>query len=76
MAYRVRVWCEACRDDAEGCFGGCSAIIDGYFETRREAQKAAVEYCGSLPYNYRIEESEEREVGVIPALAADGSWIR
>jgi hypothetical protein len=75
MAFRVRVWCNACRDDIEGCFGGSSALIDGCFETHEEARQAAVEYCGSLPYGYRIEESREREVSVVPAMAADGSWI-
>lgn len=75
MAFRVRVWCNACRDDEEGCFGGGSAILDGYFETREEAHSAAVEYCGNLPYGYRIEESEERKIGVVPAMTADGSWI-
>jgi hypothetical protein len=75
MAFRVRVWCNACRDDDEGCFGGGSAILDGYFETRDEAHKAAAEYCGNLPYGYRIEQSDERGISVVPAMTTDRNWI-
>lgn len=57
--FRVRIWCEACQGDVEGCFGGDTALIAGVFETREEARAAAIEYCGSLPYSYRVEESEE-----------------
>lgn len=64
--FRVRIWCEACREDPEGCFGGVSELMTTHFETREEAEATALEYCGSLPYGYRIEETNEQDVDRLP----------
>lgn len=69
--FRVRIWCEACQGDVEGCFGGDTALIAGVFETREEARAAAIEYCGSLPYSYRVEESEGHSARAIHAGAVN-----
>jgi hypothetical protein len=63
--FQVRVWCEACRGDPEGCFGGVSELISNRFATREEAEARALEYCGSLPYSYRVEEVNEQAVAFI-----------
>jgi hypothetical protein len=63
----VRVWCHACRDDVEGCFGGNTAFIGGRFSSLKEAHQAAVEYCGTLPSGYRIEECSDKEAGPMGA---------
>jgi hypothetical protein len=56
--FRVLVWCESCRDDDEGCFGGESEVIGSDFSNRDDAERAGMEYCASLPYRYRVEETE------------------
>jgi hypothetical protein len=66
IKYRVRVWCEACWGDAEGCFGGISELMPSRFETVEEAEATALEYCGSLPYGYRVEEASEQDVDPAP----------
>ena len=53
--FQVHVWCEACRGDPEGCFGGASHPMPGWFPTSEQAEFAARRYCGSLPYGYRVE---------------------
>jgi hypothetical protein len=65
--FRVRVWCDACRGDVEGCFGGSSELMPKYFATSEEARRAAIEYCGSWPYSYVVEECEEEALSLIPA---------
>lgn len=52
--FRVVVWCESCRGDDEGCFGGGNEVIDGAFESQEDAERAGVHYCSDLPYQYRI----------------------
>ena len=52
--FRVVVWCQSCRGDDEGCFGGGNGLIDGAFESWEDADKAGVHYCAQLPYQYRI----------------------
>jgi hypothetical protein len=52
--FRVVVWCESCRGDDEGCFGGGNELIDGAFESWEAAERAGVRYCSDLPYQYRI----------------------
>jgi hypothetical protein len=64
--FRVRIWCEACWGDPEGCFGGVSELMPSCFETRAEAEATALEYCGSLPYGYRVEEAGEQNVDPVP----------
>ncbi|WP_024275415.1 hypothetical protein [Hyphomicrobium sp. 802] len=56
--YRVVVWCESCRGDDEGCFGGSSEVIGAQFETWEEAEKAGAHYCFDLPYRYRVEQAD------------------
>lgn len=65
--FRVRVWCDACRGDVEGCFGGSSELMPKYFSTSEEARRAAIEYCGSWPYSYVVEECEEDASGLMRA---------
>ena len=57
--FKVVVWCDHCLNDVEGCFGGATETIGSAFETWDAAQKAAEEYCGHLPYSYRVEEDDE-----------------
>jgi len=57
--FRVVVWCEACRGDDEGCFGGKAQVIGAEFENRDEAERAGAHYCTDLPYQYRVEGAEE-----------------
>jgi hypothetical protein len=57
--YKVVVWCDQCRNDAEGCFGGVTETIGSAFESWDDAEKAGAEYCGQLPYGYRVEEDDE-----------------
>lgn len=57
--YKVVVWCDHCRNDAEGCFGGATEVIGSSYETWEDAQKAAEEYCGHRPYGYRVEEEDD-----------------
>jgi len=57
--FKVVVWCDHCRNDAEGCFGGGTETIGSSFESWEDAQKAAEEYCGHLPYGYRVEEKDD-----------------
>ncbi|HET6390248.1 MAG TPA: hypothetical protein VFG26_12905 [Hyphomicrobium sp.] len=52
--FRVVVWCESCRGDDEGCFGGCDEVIDGAFESVEDAERAGVHYCSNMPYQYRV----------------------
>lgn len=54
--FRVIVWCDACRGDEEGCFGGGYELIGSSYETREDAERAGTEYCGALPYSYRVEQ--------------------
>ena len=56
--YRVLVWCESCRGDDEGCFGGTAEIIGDSFQSWDDAAKAGAQYCGDLPYRYRIEQDD------------------
>ena len=58
--FQVVVWCESCRGDDEGCFGGASEVIGEAFETREQAEKAGAHYCFDLPYHYRVEQAEMR----------------
>jgi len=67
--FRVRVWCDACRGDVEGCFGGSSELMPKYFATCEEARRAAIEFCGSWPYGYVVEECEEDAASLMPAPA-------
>lgn len=53
--FRVVVWCEACRGDDEGCFGGAAEVIGAAFESREEAEKAGAHFCSDMPYRYRVE---------------------
>ncbi len=57
--FKVVVWCDHCRNDAVGCFSGGTEVIGSAFESREDAQRAATEYCGHLPYGYRVEEDDE-----------------
>lgn len=57
--FKVVVWCDNCRYDAEGCFNGSTEVIGSAFETWEDAQKAAAEYCCDLPYSYRVEEEDD-----------------
>ncbi|MBS0269664.1 MAG: hypothetical protein JSS54_11875 [Proteobacteria bacterium] len=52
--FRVVVWCESCRGDDEGCFGGGNEVIQGAFESFEAAEQAGQHYCAGLPYQYRI----------------------
>lgn len=52
--FRVVVWCESCRGDDEGCFGGGNEVIQGAFESFEAAEQAGLHYCADLPYQYRI----------------------
>jgi hypothetical protein len=62
--FRVVVWCEACRGDDEGCFGGLSGVLEGHFESREEADRAGAHYCAALPYRYRVEQIDRpRTIG-------------
>ena len=56
--FRVLVWCESCREDDEGCFGGGVEVIARDLSNRDDAERAGAEYCASLPYHYRVEEDE------------------
>lgn len=56
--FRVVVWCESCRGDDEGCFGGATEVIGAAFESREEAEKAGAHYCSDLPYRYRVEQED------------------
>jgi hypothetical protein len=38
-----------------------------YFSTSEEARRAAIEYCGSWPYSYVVEECEEDAAGPMRA---------
>lgn len=67
--FRVVVWCKACQDDEEGCFGGGTEAI-GKFETREEAEKAGTEYCRGFPYAYRI----ERDMPVTTSNIGSMAW--
>ncbi|MGB8605760.1 hypothetical protein [Bradyrhizobium sp.] len=56
--FKVVVWCESCQDDEEGCFGGSAEVIGEAFESWEAAAKAGAQYCGELPYRYRIEQDD------------------
>jgi hypothetical protein len=56
--FRVVVWCESCRGDDEGCFGGSAEVIGAAFPSWEDAQKAGAHYCSDLPYQYRVEQGE------------------
>jgi hypothetical protein len=56
--FRVIVWCESCRDDEEGCFGGSAEVIGSAFESWEDAERAGAHYCSDLPYRYRIEQDD------------------
>ena len=57
--FKVVVWCDSCRgDDEEGCFGGSAEVIGEAFESWETAAKAGAQYCGELPYRYRIEQDD------------------
>jgi hypothetical protein len=54
-----RGWCDSCRGDVEeGCFGGSAEVIGEAFESWEAAAKAGAQYCGELPYRYRIEQDD------------------
>jgi hypothetical protein len=57
--FKVVVWCDNCQNDVEGCFSGGTETIGSAFETWDDAQRAAAEYCGNMPYSYRVEEDDE-----------------
>ena len=42
----------------EGCFGGSEEVIGEAFESWEAAAKAGAQYCGELPYRYRIEQDD------------------
>jgi hypothetical protein len=44
-----------------------------YFATSEEARQAAIEYCGSWPYSYSVEECEEDAASLMPAPAETDS---
>ncbi len=48
--FRVVVWCESCRGDDDGCFGGSAEVIGAAFESWDDAEKAGAHYCSDLPY--------------------------
>jgi hypothetical protein len=48
--------------------------MPSFFETRAEAEAMALEYCGSLPYGYRVEEAGEQDVDVVP-ISVDAARI-
>jgi hypothetical protein len=56
--FRVIVWCESCRGDDEGCFGGSAEVIGAAFPSWDDAQRAGAHYCSDLPYRYRIEQDD------------------
>ncbi|MGA6942878.1 MAG: hypothetical protein WBZ27_12840 [Pseudolabrys sp.] len=56
--FRVLVWCDSCRNDEDGCFGGSAEVIGSAFESWEDAAKAGAEYCVELPYRYRIEQDD------------------
>jgi len=56
--FRVLVWCDSCRGDEEGCFGGSAEVIGDAFQSWEDAANAGAEYCGGLPYRYRIEQDD------------------
>ena len=47
--FRVVVWCDSCRNDEDGCFGGSAEVIGSAFESWEDAAKAGAEYCAELP---------------------------
>jgi hypothetical protein len=57
--FQVVVWCEACRGDDEGCFGGTSEVIGEAFDTREDADRAGAHYCTDLPYQYRVQQADQ-----------------
>ena len=72
--FRVCVWCDACWGDPEGCFGGTSEVLTDCFGSREEAEAAALKYCGSLPYRYRVEESSEHKLDAL-AMSVDETHV-
>ena len=56
--FKVVVWCDSCRGDDEGCFGGSAEVIGEAFQSWEDAAKAGAEYCAELPYRYRIEQDD------------------
>ncbi len=60
--FRVLVWCDACRGDDEGCFGGEAGVLRETFRTYDAAVEAARTYCTDLPYRFRVEETIETEM--------------
>ncbi len=68
--FRVVVWCESCRGDDEGCFGGSSEVIGTAFESLEAAEKAGAHYCSDLPYRYRIEQTESSDAEAVSVRSA------
>ena len=63
--FRVVVWCESCRGDDEGCFGGTSEVIGAGFDSVEAAEKAGEHYCSDLPYRYRVEQQADLYKSVV-----------
>lgn len=52
--YRVIVWRESCQADDE-----CDMEVIGEgFRSWEDAARAGLQYCGELPYRYRIEQDD------------------
>ena len=65
MPFRYRIICRTCSsdDDAQGCFNGCwSEPSEESYATRDEAEDAAYDEIGELPWDYEV--VEERNVGL------------
>jgi hypothetical protein len=49
--FRVLVWRGSCRDEEE-------EVIGDAFQSWEDAANAGAEYCGQLPYRYRVEQDD------------------
>ena len=54
--FKVVVWCESCQE-MRGLLGSAEVIGEA-FESWEAAAKAGAQYCGELPYRYRIEQDD------------------
>jgi hypothetical protein len=61
MTWRVRVWCRCCDEDAYGCFGGGSEILEDRFETKVAAEEHGWRFCQGPPWSFEAFEEEEEE---------------
>jgi hypothetical protein len=52
--FRVLVWRESGQDDEDRS----AEVIGAAFQSWEDAAKAGAEYCGGLPYRYRIEQDD------------------